>query len=697
MAYDVLDAGPPALVNVSMLPDRTLRILLLEDDGDDAALVERALRKGGLQLHLHRINDLAALERALQGGGWDLVISDFRLPSCDGTEALARVRAADPDLPFLLVSGTVGEELAAAAMRGGAQDYLLKDNLSRLALAVEREVGEYGMRLRRRRLEGALRAVLRGTAAHTGEGFLRSLVEQVARGLGTRNAVVAEFPTAPGGDLRTIAWWADGGITGNTSIPVTGSVFGELCQRHTLLVRERLAERFPTASHGPTAGMVSFFGMALTATDGRVLGLLAVLDDRPLGDDALDQDVLAIFAARAGAELERLQAETARLVLEAQLRHTQKLEALGTLAGGIAHDFNNLLTGIYGHAQLLARRLDAEAPGRTNLEGIISGCKRANELVARILAFGRRQELRIQSIDLAEVCQEAGRLLRATLPSTIALYIDVPPRLPTVRGDPAQLHQVVLNLATNSYQAMGQGGGRLSLSLGTVHLIPAHAATQPPLHPGLHVQLRIMDTGCGMDPETLARIFEPFYTTKPAGEGTGLGLSVVHGIVASHHGAIRVESCPGVGTTFIITLPAAVDAPPVATPTPMGTRIGSGETILVVDDEPAVAQVLRDLLDHLGYQPTVVHHPEAALQLVADAPHAFRLVITDFTMPGMTGDRLLELLKALRPDLPVILTSGYSADGGSNALQRHPGTLVLSKPYTIERLAEVVREALGNG
>lgn len=679
-----------------MLPDRPLRILLLEDDPDDAAMVERALAKGRLQLDLHRISDLAALERALQAGGWDLVISDFCLPDCDGTEALARVRAADADLPFLLVSGTVGEELAAAAMRGGAQDYLLKDNLSRLALAVEREVGEYGMRLRRRRLEGALRAVLRGTAAHTGEGFLRSLVEQVARGLGTRNAVIATYPDLATGDLCTIAWWVDGGIAGNISIPATGSVFNELRHRHTLLVRERLAERFPASGHGPTAGMVSFFGMALTAADGHSLGLLAVLDDRPLGDDALDQDVLAIFAARAGAELERLQAEAARLSLEAQLRHTQKLEALGTLAGGIAHDFNNLLTGIYGHAQLLSRRLDAEAPGHTNLHGILSGCKRASELVSRILAFGRRQELRIQPMDLAEVCQEAGRLLRATLPSTIALQIDVPSSLPTVRGDPAQLHQVVLNLATNAYQAMGQGGGRLMLSLSTVHLTTAQAAGQPPLHPGLHVQLRVIDSGCGMDPETLARIFEPFYTTKSAGEGTGLGLSVVHGIITSHSGTIHVDSQPGVGTTFTILLPASMAAVQVAMPTPLGTRIGTGETILVVDDEPDVARILRDLLDHLGYQPTVVHHPDAALQLVADAPQAFRLVITDFTMPGMTGDRLLELLKALRPDLPVILTSGYTADGGVNAMQRHPGTLVLAKPYTIERLATVVREALGN-
>jgi signal transduction histidine kinase/CheY-like chemotaxis protein len=373
--------------------------------------------------------------------------------------------------------------------------------------------------------------------------------------------------------------------------------------------------------------------------------------------------------------------------LEAQLAHAHRLEALGTLAGGIAHDFNNILMVISGHVQLLQARGGADADTRASLGDMQAACERGRGVVKRMMAFSRRAEATSQPVEVGAVVLEAARLLRAALPSTIDLDVVVAPDVPPIHADPAQVHQVVMNLATNAAHAIGAEPGRVTIEVSVSHAVDGSAASQR------HVELTVSDTGCGMDEATRRRIFEPFFTTKGPDQGTGLGLSVVHGIVTKCGGTIEVASAPGAGSRFRILIPAPDGA--LATrrsprPDVDDAPRGDGREILVVDDESSIGGVLERLLCEMGWRATAVERPEAALELVRAAPRRFALVITDMTMPGMTGLELAERLRVVTPRLPIVLGSG-----GTDLLPR-PGLLAaeLAKPYDAATLARTVSACL---
>ncbi len=393
---------------------------------------------------------------------------------------------------------------------------------------------------------------------------------------------------------------------------------------------------------------------------------------------------------------DRVQADETRKRLESQLRHSQKLEAIGTLAGGIAHDFNNILTGIMGHLQLAEIDLPPDHPVNPRLHDALKASYRARDLVAQILTFSRRREQIHTEAKLAPVLNEALRLLRASLPATIEIRTDFDPRCPPVLCDVTQIHQIMMNLGTNAAHAMAGRGGLLSVTLAA--RTPSAALRQrfPQVEPQHTVSLTISDTGSGMDAATLERIFEPFFTTKAPGEGTGLGLPVVHGIVEDHKGAIAVESTPGQGTTFHLFFPAALaEANTTASAAPFQTiPRGKGQRILLVDDEETVLDVAASLLRRLGYEPEPYRHAREALNSFQASPDAYSAVITDLTMAEITGVDLARQVLAIRPGLPVVIATGYLRAEELEEARALGVACVMKKPFDVHEFAQQVRAAL---
>lgn len=384
---------------------------------------------------------------------------------------------------------------------------------------------------------------------------------------------------------------------------------------------------------------------------------------------------------------------TDRRRLEDQLRQSQKMEAIGTLAGGIAHDFNNILGAILGHAELA--QLDTTSPAALkSLDEILLACRRAGDLVRQILTFSRKQERPREPQQLSRVINEAVRLLRAALPSTIAFEIKLSPDAPPVLADPTQIHQAVVNLCTNAAHAMTGRQGNLVVTLDRFEADETFARTYSGARVGAYARLTVSDNGRGMDKATMDRMFEPFFTTKGPGEGSGLGLAVVHGVVQNHQGVVMAYSQPGQGSVFQLYFPAydGAEAPPAAVPA-LSSK-GRGDRVLVVDDEEVLARMAGRVLERLGYQPEVTSNPLQALELVKAAPEKFRAALVDLTMPGMTGVELAEEMKRLNAGLAVILVTGFLPKETKEQLQTAGVTATLLKPVTMQMLGEALHRAL---
>lgn len=514
------------------------RILHIEDNRDDAALILRALKKGGLQVEMKRVETSGELKEALGDGPWDIVLSDYALPSFDGLAALKIIVAQAPDLPFILVSGAVGEETAVKIMKAGAKDYIMKDQLGRLVPAIEREFIEAKLRREKRSVEN---------------------------------------------------------------------------QRNKL---------------------------------------------------------------------------------EEQLWQAQKMEAIGTLAGGIAHDFNNILTAIIGYSELAERELETLPDTRRKVGEVIKAGNRAKELVQHILTFSRQKEQERKPLEIHLIINEALKLLRASTPSTIEFRQSISKDCGNVFANPSQIHQVVMNLCTNAYHAMTERGGTLTVSLAPARLSRGELKGEDN-PPGEYVHLSVRDTGAGIPPAIIDKIFNPYFTTKAQGVGTGLGLSLVLGIVKSHAGFLTVRTDMGKGTVFDIYFPRSQEDLGLAAVTggeevlPRGT-----ENLLVVDDEMIIVQFSKEILEGLGYQVTAVQHSLEALNIFKSQPDKFAMVITDMTMPKMTGTQLSQELLKIRPDLPIILCTGHSDMVNSEIAGEIGIREYRVKPISGVELAHLIRKHL---
>ncbi|XHS79825.1 response regulator [Burkholderiaceae bacterium UC74_6] len=522
------------------MSERPIRILSVEDSENDFRLTVRLLRKAGFAPDCLRVQDLASFRQALVEQTWDAVISDFSMPAFSGMRALEEFRKTNLDVPFIFVSGTIGEETAVAAMQAGANDYVMKENMSRLGPALERELRQAARR-----------------AAH----------------------------------------------------------------------RE------------------------------------------------------------AEAELSRF---------HAQLHQAQKMESLGTLAGGIAHDFNNILGAILGNIELVRADLEANHAARVPMEEIQRAAIRARDLVRQILTFSRRQPQQLADVELGPVVNETYRLMRSTLPAGVDLRLSLPDSPLYAEADATQIQQVLMNLCTNAWHALGGQSGRIDLGLECTELEATNTQTPGSLSAGTYVHLWVKDTGSGMEASTRERMFEPFFTTKPKGKGTGLGLSVVHGIVAAHRGGIDVDSVLGQGSTFHIYLPA-VSALPAAAVAPVSNNesdVGHGEHVVYLDDDDVLILMVVRLLEKAGYRCTGFHDIEAAVAAAQDEKMQVKVFITDYNMAGRTGIDVARELARSVPELPVVICSGLISDELREHAQRLGVYSLIEKEAAFEKIVPQVAALL---
>ena len=635
----------------------SLHVLLVEDRDIDAELVQRELLRAEIDCRARRVDTDEAFRRELRDFAPDIVLADYSIPGFGGMEALEILQGEAPLIPLIVVTGSIDEETAAACIKAGAADYVLKTHLVRLGPAVRSALEMRNHRAERAAAEAALRA---------NEQRFRALVEH------SWDAIALFGP--------------DGAILYGS--PATTRVLGyelaEFVGRNALDLihpedRDLVVGRLTEAMANPR-GRVDV-AARVKHKDGAWRYLEGVLTN--LLDDP-----------SVGGIVNNYRDATERRSLEQQVIQAQKMEAVGRLAGGVAHDFNNILTAIGGYTDLLLEDLPLDDPRRQDVDEIHRAADRAAALTQQLLAFSRRQVLQPKVIDLNALVSNVEKLLGRLIGADVQLATALADEVGRVRADPGQLEQVIVNLAVNARDAM-PGGGRLTIETRNVDLDAAYAAEHRTVVPGPYVVIAVSDTGTGMSADTQSHMFEPFFTTKEVGKGTGLGLATVYGIVKQSGGSIWVYSELGHGTTIKVYLPRVDEPPdPLAAPGLANPeRLRGTETILLVEDEPAVRAVARQILARQGY--TVLEAPDgpAALAMVAGRARV-DLILTDVVMPGMSGRTLADQLATRWPGVRVLYMSGYTDD----AIVRHgmlePGLAYLQKPFRPDALVRKVREVL---
>ena len=925
------------------MPDMNvpLRVLMIEDSEDDALLIARELKRSGFELHHERVDTAEAVRSALDRQDWDIIISDFSMPHFRGTEALKMLRERDQDTPFIFVSGTIGEETAVEAMRSGAQDYVIKNNLARLVPAIERELRESTVRRERRAGEARFRRVVDSTLIgilfwdpegritdandqflklvgytredlqsgridlrvmtppeyeasdaealqevaatgtctpfekeyirkdgsrvpvivggarldepdHPGVGFVLDITDrkrvadalraseeryrllferhphplwlydrETLRFLEVNEAAVRhygysreeflgmtiegirspsdvpilhDYMRRAGTGLQTAGVWRhqkrdgtviDVEVTSHdvdvldrptrlvTAVDVTerrraeealrvrereqaavaklgeraieSSDITELFQaavslvsetldvpycmlletsldKKSLLLRAGVGWREGCVGHARVAtgtesqagytlqrnepvlveelrsetrfrgadllhdhGVVSGVTIAIPSKD-RAFGVLGAHTDRPRSFTQDDIHFLQAVAHIVGTAIDRDRAET-------MSRQSQRMESVGRLAGGVAHDFNNLLTAIIGYSELLLTDLKPGDAIRADIEEIHKAGGRAASLTRQLLAFSRRQVLESKPLDLNVIIEDMEKMLRRLIAEDIELRVVLQPNLGTVKADPGQIEQVIVNLVVNARDAM-PGGGKLTLETANVELDETYPEQHVAVRPGRYVMVAVNDTGVGMDKETRARIFEPFFTTKGPEHGTGLGLATVYGIVKQSGGYIWVYSEPDHGTTFKIYLPFVAEEARGESPGRVSESLHGSETVLLAEDDGIVRRLAERILRQAGYEVLVAQDGAEALLLSERHRGPIHLLISDVVMPQMNGGELFGHLATSRPETRVLYLSGYTAPSIVQQGLLDGRAEFLQKPFTTEALARKVREVL---
>jgi signal transduction histidine kinase len=667
-----------------------LKALLIEDSPEEAELVVLELRRAGFAVSWRRVETEALLRAAICEESWDVVISDFAMPRFDGLSAFRVVKAHCPDLPFIFVSGVLGEERAVEAMRNGARDYVLKGNLRRLTAAVSRELDEAEQRRGRREAERALRIE---------ERRYRSIFDSAA-------VALAEL------DFSNIRRWLAGlhadGIE-NVHEYLAGRpddarmVADEL---QVLDANQAMVSLLEAESREQLLGSLGkLLGPLLEAPWSALLQ--AVLDRRPFIQTELDVRtargrtvpvMLSMRIPTAEADFQNiivsmLDVSEQRHMAE-RAREAQRLETVGRLAGGVAHDFNNLLAVIGSFASIVRDDLAGHESAQKDLDVILDATRRAASLTNQLLAFSRRQIQELQLVNVNRVVEELEKILRRLIGEDVELMMVTAKDLGVVKADPSQVEQVLMNLVVNARDAMPRGG-RLTIETRNVTLDRARTgAGGEAIPPGDYVILAVTDTGIGMDEATRRRIFEPFFTTKEPGKGTGMGLSTVYGIVKQSSGHIEVCSQPGHGATFDVYLPR-VSAARVKEPRHRGAPRPDGgtETVLLVEDDDLVRKAARRILETDGYRVLEAGNGPEALSLADQFKGEIDLLLTDVVMPRMNGRDLATALRASRPKVKVLYVSGYA---GGLIDSDDPGErrAHLRKPFSPAALLGKVREQL---
>ncbi len=629
-----------------------LRILHLEDSDADAELVRESLAEDGLDGEVVRATDGASFEAALARGPWDLVLADFNVPRLDGLAALAMVRDRDKEVPFICVSGTIGEERAVQLLRSGATDYVLKQALDKLPMAIRRAQDE--AREKRRAAEAEL-------ALAEKEALLGEIV-------GTIDEVFWVLTPA----LDRVLYVSPG--------------FERVWGRPQAQALSDFALLLDAIEPEDRAAVQAFMTRApaqpqeiqhrIRRPDGKLRWIRALT--YPVRDAS--GKILRIVAVSSDI--------TDRKEMEQNFLQAQKMEAVGRLAGGVAHDFNNLLTVIGGYTELLLGRLGPSDPARAQVEEVQRAGERGSALTRQLLAFSRKQVYVPTRVDLGEVARGMVRMLERLLGEEVRIDVEAAPGLRPVMADRGQIEQVLLNLAVNARDAMPRGG-RIGVSI-------SNAA--PGAGTGPQVLLSVSDSGTGIAPELLPRLFEPFFTTKEPGKGTGLGLATVHGIVTHAGGRVEVESEVGRGTTFRVYLPAVEgEVRPVELPAKTPAAASGTAVILVADDSDAVRRLACEVLSQSGYRVLEASSGEEAARMSRKHPGPIHLLLTDMVMDGMTGPELAVQIAGTRKECRILFMSGYTeeAEEARDLIAR--GASFIEKPFAITALKRKVEELLRGG
>jgi PAS domain S-box-containing protein len=637
---------------------KPLRILIVEDSEHDAELLLWHLNREGFDVTSRRVDTATAMSDALAAGPWDVVLSDYSMPQFSATAALALLRQSGYDTPFIIVSGTIGEETAIQALKAGANDYLLKGRVGRLAQAIEREVRDVSERRR-----------LHATAMALSETRERMRFALEAAAVGTWESNVATG-TLAWSDIQERLHGVAAGRFGGTF-----DAFVDLIHPED---RQRVRDEVSRFQRGSADWRLEY---RVTWPDGSQHWIASV------GRTVHTEDGEPMRAAGVGMDV------TAFKQLEEQFHQAQKMEAVGKLAGGVAHDFNNLLTIILGYCDMLTSRYKDAPPAMEDVKEIRRAATSASVLTGRLLAFSRKQVLAPRVVDLNEILTSLKNMLRRLIEESVRIEFSLEDNLARIKVDAGQMEQVVLNLVVNARDAM-PGGGALTIATANVQLDSEYARAHVGTQPGPHIMLAVTDTGIGMAPDVRAHLFEPFFTTKSKGHGTGLGLATVYGIVKQSLGSIDVESEPGVGTTFRIYFPVSSEEPTAAQAKAVTVNLRGTETVLVVEDEPTLRGLDQNILEQYGYRVLVAVDVAEALDICAKYTDEIHVVVTDVVLPDGSGRTIGDWVLQHRPGTRVVYMSGYTDD----AIVRHGildvDTTFLQKPFTPQELVRKVREIL---
>jgi len=759
-----------------------LCILILEDRPADADLMLREIRKEGIDFAALRVETEDAFREQLQEFRPGMILADYTLPAYDGMSALALAQKERPGVPFLFVSGTLGEEAAIESLRCGATDYVLKRQLSRLGAAVRRALVEVEEReelerkeaarraseLRYRRLFEAAQDGILILDAETGMivdvnpflvellgysreellgtkvwdlGFLKDVLANEGKFLELQQEEYVRYDdlALETRDGRRVEVEFVSNVYLVNDQKVIQCNIRDISERrraqesHTRLATavEQAAETIVITDAG---GSILYVNPAFEKTSGYTRAEAIGKNPRILKSGNHDAEfyrqmwgVLSHGEVWSGhfinkrkdgtlfeedANISPVRDASGRVVnyvavkrdvtnemqLAQQLLQAQKMEAVGRLAGGVAHDFNNLLAVVMGYADLVIGRMNSEDPLKGKVEQILKAADRAAGLTRQLLAFSRKQVLQPKILDLRAVVSNMETMLRRLIGEDVELTTRLDSDPGWVKADPGQIEQVLMNLAVNARDAMPEGG-RIIIEARNADVDALYAATHQSTPAGAYVLLTVTDTGSGMDAATQTQIFEPFFTTKEVGKGTGLGLSTVYGIVKQSEGHIWVYSEVGVGTTFKIYLPrVAVDeqAPPARLES-RGAIPRGHETVLLVEDEGSLRELLLETLQAHGYSVLVARNGAEALRMAETHAGTIPLMVTDVIMPGMTGPKVVEIIASTRPQMKVLFISGYSEEAVASDGLVGPGRSFVSKPFNPETLLRRIRELLDAG
>lgn len=658
------------------------KILIIDDSLENLRLLTNVLEEQQYTVLQATNGDIGLKVASIASP--DLILLDIRMPGLDGFDVCRRLKADNilHDIPVIFLSGLTDKSEKVKAFQAGGVDYVEKPihreevlarvhahlQLYRLQSSLEQLVKERTQKIEQ--INNTLRA----------ENLHRRQAEARYRHL-YHNTPVMMYSIDKDMQLINVNdYWLK--TMGYNREEVLGRKFIDFLTAESKIYAEQTI--LPRFFEDRAVDKVEY---QMLKKNGTVIDVLlsAVIEKDYEGNETSLAFCVDIT--------EQKRSEEDRRKLEVQLRQTQKLEAIGTLAGGIAHDFNNILTPILGYAQLELESASPESSLHKSLHSICTAGLRAKELVRQILAFSRKEEQELRPLLLIPVIKEALKLIKSSFPSTIQIIQELPTSDYRVIGDPIQIHQIIMNICTNAMQAMKESGGILEVRLQETELTEIDREQFNNLLTGKYCKLVISDTGPGMEPDILDRILEPYFTTKDAGEGTGLGLSVVHGIVHSLGGAIKIYSKPGKGSSFHIYLPllphTGEETIVQARPLPIGN-----ERILLVEDEKEVADIIHDMLTQLGYRVNVISNSSEVVKIFTETPDQFDLVMTDLTMPGITGIHLAQQLTRYRNDIPIILCTGF-IDFITEEKAREFGIRgVIMKPVIMRELAETIREVL---